>query len=94
MMFSKLIFLLLFSLTSGQQNIWTDEHVLQALGDHGDRLADLEKLVKNLTSNQANLQKEITDLKVTNDELLLQIKVNMHSINFIIRFGCLNVTSN
>ena len=52
-----------------------NQNLIDALGDHGDRIADLEKLVKTLVSSQATLQNEVAELNATNADLTLQLQV-------------------
>ncbi|XP_045184463.2 fibrinogen-like protein 1 [Mercenaria mercenaria] len=84
MPFNIYLILILFECVGGQQHVWTDQHVLSALGNHGDRITDLEKLVQTLVSSQKNLQQEVVELKASNAELLLRIKnITDNCLNFM-----------
>ncbi|XP_052282620.1 fibrinogen alpha chain-like isoform X2 [Dreissena polymorpha] len=47
----------------------SDKHVLESLGDHGDRLFLLEQVVKNLTQEISNLKSDVHHLSTENDNL-------------------------
>ncbi|XP_060552938.1 fibrinogen-like protein 1 [Ruditapes philippinarum] len=84
MLFKLLLIYTIIDFTCGQQKVWTDDHVINALGDHGDRIADLEKLVQSLVASQSVLKKELEDLNATNMELSVQLKnITDNCLNFM-----------
>ena len=54
----------------------SDKHVLESLGDHGDRLFLLEQVVKNLTQEISNLKSDFRHLSAENDDLKKTMLVN------------------
>ena len=62
------------------QQTGDDVSVLKALGDHGDRIADLENIVKQLKSDYKNSLLELYELRTENIKLREEIEVSMESI--------------
>ena len=63
--------------TSGQTQ---DTIILTSLGDHGDRIVDLEGAVKTLKAGFGGLQAEVTQLRQENAQLKSQIQVQYWSL--------------
>lgn len=54
----------------------SDKHVLESLGDHGDRLFLLEQVLKSLTQEISNLKTDVHHLSTENDNLKITMLVS------------------
>ncbi|KAL4230156.1 hypothetical protein ACF0H5_010541 [Mactra antiquata] len=75
----SLFFFILYgvlTLPTSIKGLLLDEQAMKALGNHGDRIADLEKLVQNLTSSYTDLQAEMSRIQAKNAVLEQQVKLS------------------